>query len=173
MSTGSKDSVEFYLFKRVAERIYGISPVKIRINFASKVIEPVAFFNALEEMTEDYSMQDDKLWFRKRISFFRKYQKIQYIYSLKDVQDFISKQFSDGFAFHPDTDFYDYVRINESGIQERTFELYNSFEADLKNEMLDQCFDFCEQNGYDIYKICVDIYQQEYFDLLHPIPNHL
>ena len=50
-------------------------------------------------------------------------------------------------SVHPDDDFADYTTY------ETRLPFYTEKEAELRNQLMNQCFDVCEKNGHDIYEI--------------------
>ena len=69
-------------------------------------------------------------------------------------------------SFHPDDDFSDYVNTET---QEPT---YSQEEAELRNDLMNQCFKICEQNNVDIYDIMGEIYLIESgMDKYIPLPS--
>jgi hypothetical protein len=68
-------------------------------------------------------------------------------------------------AFHPDTDFSEYVNKNTA---QPTF---TSEEAALYNQLLDSAVYFCEQRKLDIYAISMNIIIKHY-ERLHDITGN-
>lgn len=54
--------------------------------------------------------------------------------------------------FHPDTPFEDYIH------GETRQATYTRAEADIRNQLMEQCFDVCEQVNIDIYEIANEIF---------------
>ena len=50
-------------------------------------------------------------------------------------------------SVHPDDDFADYTTY------ETRLPFYTEKEAELRNQLMNQCFDVCEQNNIEIYEI--------------------
>ena len=50
-------------------------------------------------------------------------------------------------SVHPDDDFNDYTTY------ETRLPFYTEKEAELRNQLMNQCFDVCEQNNIEIYEI--------------------
>lgn len=57
-------------------------------------------------------------------------------------------------SLHPDDDFKDYI------FYETKQQIYSEADADLRNQLMTQCFDVCEKNGHDIYEIFHNEMQQ-------------
>lgn len=50
-------------------------------------------------------------------------------------------------SVHPDDDFNDYTTY------ETSLPFYTEKEGELRNQLMNQCFDVCEQNNIEIYEI--------------------
>lgn len=72
---------------------------------------------------------------------------IKEIENTKDVITFAEQIVKEGVSFHCDDDFNDYVNFET---KEQT---YTKQEADLRNELMEQCYSVCEETGVDIYCI--------------------
>lgn len=77
---------------------------------------------------------------------------IQEIKTIGDVRTFFKQLLAEGLNFHPDTPFEDYINC------ETTHPTYTVVEADIKNQLMEQCFDVCEQVNIDIYEIANEIF---------------
>lgn len=78
-----------------------------------------------------------------------------YINSTDEVKDFFRYLVNDRKVnLNPDDNFENYVNRSDG---KPTF---CEYEVRLFNEMMDEAFDFCEDNGYDIYEIAYDILMQ-------------
>ena len=77
---------------------------------------------------------------------------IKEIKTKEDVKTFFEQLIDEGLNFHPDTPFEDYINC------ETRQPSYTKDQADLRNLLLDQCFDVCENEGIDIYNYANDIY---------------
>lgn len=76
----------------------------------------------------------------------------KHFYDIEEVEDFFRYLVNDRKVnLNPDDNFVDYVNLET---KEPTF---SEYEVRLFNEMMDEAFDFCEDNGYDIYEIAYDI----------------
>jgi hypothetical protein len=74
------------------------------------------------------------------------------INSITDVEAFFNHLIlEENLNFHPDEDFRNYIHLN-TGLPSYTEE-----EAELRNHLLDQCFDVCERYPADIYQIGIEI----------------
>ena len=81
------------------------------------------------------------------------------IKTIADVKELAKYLYHErGVAFHPDDGFEDYVC---DGTQEATF---TKSEVKLFNRLMGECFDVCEREQIDIYKIMAES---------HPILNAL
>jgi hypothetical protein len=69
------------------------------------------------------------------------------IQSINDVTEFAALLNNEGLIFHPDDDFRDYINMNTNE------PFYTTDEADLRNNLMKQCFDVCEKAGADIYEV--------------------
>jgi hypothetical protein len=65
---------------------------------------------------------------------------------------FMVKECDLGIAFHPDTDFEDYIDSNG--------QMFTSSQAKLLNAALSTCFQACDNLGLDIYSVCLDVLEQ-------------
>ena len=70
---------------------------------------------------------------------------ITQIQTSEDVKTFAKQLISEGVSFHPDDDFNDYVYY-KAGTQ-----IYSEEEADVRNKLMNSCFEVCEKEGVDIY----------------------
>lgn len=77
---------------------------------------------------------------------------ITLIQTTSDVEKFINCLIlEENLNFHPDEDFRNYVLL-DTGLSSYTEE-----EAELRNHLLDECFDVCEKYEADIYQIGIEI----------------
>ncbi len=73
---------------------------------------------------------------------------IKDINTIEDVELFASQLVNDeNLSFHPDDDFSDYINMET---KER---LYSDEEAVNLNQLMEKCFNVCEQNYTDIYEL--------------------
>ena len=78
---------------------------------------------------------------------------IQTIETIEDVKVFVRQLLNEGLNFHPDTPFQDYINA------ETRQQTYTAEEADVRNKLMDKCFDICETLDADIYELCIEIFQ--------------
>jgi hypothetical protein len=78
---------------------------------------------------------------------------IQTIETIENVKVFFRHLLSEGLNFHPDTPFEDYIN------SETRLDTYTEEEANLRNGLLDECFNVCERLDVDIYEIANEIFQ--------------
>ena len=77
---------------------------------------------------------------------------IRIIQTKSDVEEFISCLIlEESLNFHPDEDFRNYVHV-DTGLPS-----YTEAEAEVRNRLLDQCFDICEKHQTDIYQMGIEI----------------
>jgi hypothetical protein len=70
------------------------------------------------------------------------------IHTLSDIETFFIYLIQEeSLNFHPDEDFKNYINIHTH------LPSYSPEEADIRNELLDTCFEICEKEGADIYAI--------------------
>lgn len=74
------------------------------------------------------------------------------INSIEDVEKFAFLLINEGLSIHPDTDFHDYINAKTGS------PTYTKKEAELRNKIMDNCFEVCEREGEDIYGIMLDVY---------------
>jgi len=88
------------------------------------------------------------------------------IQTSEDVRNFAKQLIAEGINFHPDDDFHDTIDL------ETDKPTYSSTEADLRNELMSQCFEVCEQDGLDIYDISMEVTLKETgLDKVIPLPS--
>lgn len=73
------------------------------------------------------------------------------IQTTEDVKAFAKQLIAEGVSFHPDDDFNDYVNFEENT------PCYSKKEADLRNELMNNCFEVCEKEGIDIYDMMLEV----------------
>ena len=76
---------------------------------------------------------------------------INQIQTSEDVKAFAKQLVEEGVSFHPDDDFNDYVNFKENK------PCYSREEADLRNELMNNCFEICEDEGTDIYDLMLEV----------------
>jgi hypothetical protein len=71
--------------------------------------------------------------------------------TIEDVQEFLNDCVNYlGLAFHPDTNFSDYVSSNG-------YPLYNEEQAEISNQMMEKSFDICDELDVDIYEMTLNL----------------
>jgi len=91
---------------------------------------------------------------------------INKIETIDDVNLFSKHLLSEGVSFHPDDDFSDYINFKENT------PLYTKDEADLRNTLMNMCFEVCENQGIDIYDTMLEVTLLETgLDALIPLPS--
>ena len=73
---------------------------------------------------------------------------INEISNVNDVKAF-AKQFVfvENLSVHPDDDFKDYISYTTK------LRFYSEKEVAVRNELMNQCFDFCNENNIEIHEI--------------------
>ncbi|REG94307.1 hypothetical protein [Algoriphagus antarcticus] len=70
------------------------------------------------------------------------------IQTLSDVETFfIYLIHEESLNFHPDEDFKSYINV------ETRLPSYSPEEAELRNKLMEACFEICEKEGVEIYDI--------------------
>jgi len=87
---------------------------------------------------------------------------IQEIKTIEDVKTFFEELLAEGLNFHPDDPFEDYINYET---KEPT---YTEEKAALRNNLLEQAFDVCENEGEDIYELCIEIFMRDFYALYPP-----
>lgn len=91
---------------------------------------------------------------------------IKQIKTLEDIAKFAKLLHEEGLSFHPDNDFNNCVNLET---EEKT---YSKEEADLRNELMNQCFKVCEEHNADLYDIMSEVVLKESgLDKLIPLPS--
>jgi len=80
---------------------------------------------------------------------------INSIQNVDDVTAFSKLLFAEGCNFHPDDDFHNYIN-SETKEPSYTFQ-----DAELRNNLMAQCFEVCERSGTDIYDLTMEVYLKE------------
>lgn len=87
------------------------------------------------------------------------------IKSVADVEQFAKLLVEEGSNFHPDDDFTEYVNYKTD---EPT---YTPEEAELRNSLMEQCFEVCEKEEQDIYAVMHRVFLGETgWDKYIPLP---
>jgi len=91
---------------------------------------------------------------------------ITQIQTSDDVKAFAKQLIAEGVSFHPDDDFNDYVYFKEDK------PCYSKEEADLRNALMNNCFEVCEKEGVDIYELMLEVTLIETgMDKFIPLPS--
>lgn len=91
---------------------------------------------------------------------------IKEIKTIKDVQDFAKHIINEGVSFHPDDDFNDYVFFKKNK------PCYTKEEADFRNQLMEQCFQICENERADVYAVMLEVTLKETgMDKFIPLPS--
>lgn len=75
--------------------------------------------------------------------------------NIEDIKIFSRELIAEGCNFHPDDDFHGYVSI-QTGDPTYTFK-----EAELRNNLMNQCFEVCAACNEDIYDITMEVFLLE------------
>ncbi len=90
------------------------------------------------------------------------------IRTLEDVATFTKCLVEEGTNAHPDEDFNNYINI-DSGAP-----AYTAVEADVRNRLMNKCFDICEAAETSIYDIMQEVFLIETgMDKYIPLPSHV
>jgi hypothetical protein len=76
---------------------------------------------------------------------------IMKIETVDDVKAFAKQLISEGVSFHPDDDFTDYVNFKDNT------QIYTKEDADMRNNLMNKCFEVCEKEGIDIYETMLEV----------------
>ncbi len=79
---------------------------------------------------------------------------------MQDVAEFINAMYKLKFNFHPDTWFEDYVS-NDTGVP-----LFTPEAAQVYNSCLTRCFEICDWNDVDFYRLCLAFKGMDHEDLV-------
>ena len=91
---------------------------------------------------------------------------LKQINTSNDVVAFAKQLIKEGVNFHPDDDFKNYINL------ETDEPTYSNEEAELRNELMNQCFAVCEKNGVDIYDTMSEVALKETgLDKFIPLPS--
>jgi hypothetical protein len=83
-----------------------------------------------------------------------------------DVIAFAKLLIEEGITIHPDSDFNDYVNIKTHKPS------YTNADAQLRNELMNQCFAVCKVHGIDIYDCMGEVELKETgLDQFIPFPS--
>lgn len=88
------------------------------------------------------------------------------ILTIEDVKFFAKQLTAEGLSFHPDDDFNNYINFTNNKPS------YTKEEADIRNELMNECFDVCEKDGLDIYEIMMEeLLIESGLDKIIPLPS--
>lgn len=88
------------------------------------------------------------------------------ILTIEDVKYFAKQLTAEGLSFHPDDDFKDYINFANNKPS------YTNEEAEIRNELMNECFDVCEKEGLDIYEIMMEeLLIESGLDKIIPLPS--
>lgn len=73
------------------------------------------------------------------------------IQTIEDVKTFAKQIIEEGVSFHPDDNFNDYVNLKTNKPS------YTAKEAEIRNSLMNECFNVCDKAGVDIYDIMMEI----------------
>ena len=94
------------------------------------------------------------------------------IETTEGVKAFTKQLIAEGISFHPDDDFNDCVNFKEDKPN------YTKEEADVRKDLMSECFEACEKEGVDIYDLMLEVSLIEtgmykFIPLLsHPYPEN-
>lgn len=83
---------------------------------------------------------------------------ISSIQTVGDVEVFAQQLIAEGLNFHPDDDFCNYINMET---KEST---YSEAEAQIRNQLMNRCFEVCEAEGIEIYSV-MGKYLFDYFKI--------
>lgn len=91
--------------------------------------------------------------------------KIETVY---DINAFAKQLIAEDVSFHPDDDFNEYVNFKVNT------PTYTREEADFRNDLMNQCFEVCENESFDIYAVMLEVSLIETgLDKFIPLPSKL
>ena len=77
------------------------------------------------------------------------------ITNTKHVEAFAVQLFEEGVSFHPDNDFNNYI------VTKTDNPFYTKDEAEIRNELMNQCFEVCQKDGISIYDVMSEVLLKE------------
>lgn len=83
---------------------------------------------------------------------------ISSIQTVGDIEVFAQQLIAEGLNFYPVDDFCDYINMET---KEST---YSEAEAQIRNQLMDRCFEVCEAEGIEIYSV-MGKYLFDYFKI--------
>lgn len=78
---------------------------------------------------------------------------IKSISTVDDVKIFFKQLFAEGLNFHPDDPFEDYINTDTKE------PFYTEEEAKVREILICEAFEVCENENIDIYEICIEIFE--------------
>lgn len=88
------------------------------------------------------------------------------IITIQDVKDFAKQLTAEGVSFHPDDDFKEYINFSSNE------PIYSIEDAELRNNLMNDCFEVCEKAGADIYEIMFEeLLIESGLDKIIPLPS--
>ncbi|OXA93792.1 hypothetical protein [Flavobacterium hercynium] len=88
------------------------------------------------------------------------------ILTIEDVKQFAKQLTAEGLSFHPDDDFNDYINFTTNTPS------YTKEDAEVRNELMNECFEICEKEGVDIYEIMMEeLLLESGLDKIIPLPS--
>lgn len=91
---------------------------------------------------------------------------INKISTIDDVKKFARQLTSEGLSFHPDDDFNDYVNLQTNA------PTYSAEDAEIRNNLMNDCFEVCDKEGVDVYTIMLEeLLLESGLDEIIPLPS--
>ncbi|HKJ32662.1 MAG TPA: hypothetical protein VKA34_12585 [Balneolales bacterium] len=88
------------------------------------------------------------------------------IKNLDDVEKFTKALIEEGVIFHPDEDFIDYISLDTY------LPTYTKDEAKKRNQLMDECFKVCNEEGINTYQYMLKIkLKKTSLDKLFPLSD--
>lgn len=88
------------------------------------------------------------------------------IQTIEDIKIFAKQIIDEGVSFHPDDDFNDYVNLKTNK------PCYTTEEAEIRNNLMNECFNICDKEGVDIYDTMLEVTLTETgLDKFIPLPS--
>jgi hypothetical protein len=90
------------------------------------------------------------------------------IQTIVDVKNFAKQIIEEGVSFHPDDDFNDYVSLKTNKT------CYTTEEAEIRNNLMNECFNVCDKVGLDIYEVMLETTLKETgLNKFIPLPSQI
>lgn len=91
---------------------------------------------------------------------------INKISTIDDVKKFARQLTAEGLSFHPDDDFNDYVNLQTND------PTYSAEDAEIRNNLMNDCFEVCDKEGVDVYTIMLEeLLLESGLDEIIPLPS--